>query len=286
MSVRAIGLKDLYVAPVTVNTALAYTAGTPVKICNAVSAKITEKNSSEMFYDDDKMGGLVPGVATFSVEFEGDMLSPASRALIFGKTLIKGMLVSNVNDVVPEVAFGYRAKNSDGKYEFRWLYVGKFDQGIIDSHETVADKAKIQTSGTITGDFYSRAKDNNIDVMINETSLLATDTQAKTAILAWFGAVPEPFTVGTTSTTITVVNGKSAIVTNVTGTVLTVASASTVALLKTALSVDNGNGTFIVYLTTAKTSLPLDTSTVANTMVVGVTAGDGVTVNTYTIVTV
>lgn len=195
MSVRSIGLKDLYAALITANDASTYTAGVPVKLCNAVSGKITEKNSSEDFYDDDKKGGSVSGIPTVTVEFEGDMLLPFARAMIFGKTLIKGMLISNVNDEIPEVAFGYRAKNSDKKYEFRWLYVGKFNEGITDSHETLADKAKVQTSGTITGNFYGRSKDDNVDVMINETALLEADTEATDAIMDWFANVPEPFKV-------------------------------------------------------------------------------------------
>lgn len=199
---RNIGLKDLYVALVTKNDITEYTTATPVKLCNAVSAKVTEKIDAEDYYEDDSKAGSVSGAPQITVEFEGNKLSLSARALIFGKTLVNGMLVSGDNDVIPEVAFGYRAKNDDGKYDFRWCYCGKFNQGITDSFETNADKPKIQTSGTIQGSFYSRQKDKNSQVQINENELVTGNTAAAallavdstTKIIKWFTAVPEPLT--------------------------------------------------------------------------------------------
>lgn len=197
---RNIGLKDLYVAKVTANTATSYTTATPVKLCNAISAKVTEKIDSDDYYEDDSKAGSVAGAPQITVEFEGNKLTLSGRALIFGKTLVNGMLVSSDNDTIPEVAFGYRAKNDDGKYDFRWCYVGKFNQGITDSYETNADKPKIQTSGSITGSFYSRQKDKNSQVQINENELATGNTAAQallavdetTNVIKWFTAVPEP----------------------------------------------------------------------------------------------
>ena len=50
---RRVGLKDIYVALVTKNDATGYTAGIPTKLARAISAKVSDKFSSEKLYSDD-----------------------------------------------------------------------------------------------------------------------------------------------------------------------------------------------------------------------------------------
>ncbi|MDF2802344.1 MAG: hypothetical protein K0S61_2247 [Anaerocolumna sp.] len=187
---RRKGLKDLYVAKVTKNDATTYTAEDPVKLCKAISAKVTPKVSSDNTYSDDAIEDVVSNFDSCDVEIEGNELSPEMRALLFGHKLIKGMEIDNIDDSSNEVAIGYRSKKTDGKYEFVWLYSGRFED-VEDDNETIADKVKTQTA-KVKATFYGRMKDGNYRVRVDESFLLETDTDAKTAITDWFSEVQEP----------------------------------------------------------------------------------------------
>lgn len=187
---RRKGLKDLYVAKVTKNDATTYTTEAPVRLCRAIMAKVVPKINSDPIYSDDSIEDIVDNFVSYDVEFEGNELTPTMRALLFGHTVIKGMEIDNINDIANEVAFGYRSKKTDGKYEFVWLYAGKFED-VEDDSETTADKVKTQTA-KVKGTFYGRLKDGNVRVRVDESALLETDTEAATAITNWFSTVQEP----------------------------------------------------------------------------------------------
>lgn len=186
---RRTGLKDLYVAKVTSNTTSAYTAETPVSLCRAISAKVTPKVNSENVYSDDSVEEIVSGFDSCEVEIEGGYLTPTMRALLFGHTFSEGFEVSSTDDLAQEVALGFRSKQSNGKYEFVWLYCGKFEV-VGDEYETIADKTKVQ-SVSLKGTFYGRSKDNNYRIRVDESALLVGDTDATTAIGNWFSTVKE-----------------------------------------------------------------------------------------------
>lgn len=189
---RRIGLKDIYVSKVTADDATTYTADTPVKLCRAISATVTPNTNTEIIYSDDAAEDVINNFTSYDVEIEGDQLSPEMRELLFGHTFNLGMETDNVNDVSNTVALGYRAKKTDGKYEFVWLYAGKF-QDVEDTNETIADSITSQ-SVTVSGTFYGRKKDGNTRVRVDESFLLAGDTEAATAITNWFSIVQEPLT--------------------------------------------------------------------------------------------
>lgn len=189
---RRKGLKDLYVAKVIKNSAGEYEAETPVKLCRAISGKVQIKKSTEKTYSDDAVEDIVECFDSAEVEFEGNDLSPVMRQLLWGHKLIKGMQIDNIEDKANEVAIGFRAKRSDGKYEFVWLYCGKFEE-VEDQYETIGDKPKGQTA-KIKGTFYGRAKDGNYRAVVNESYLVDGDTDAKTIITNWFSKVQEPLT--------------------------------------------------------------------------------------------
>lgn len=189
---RRIGMKDLHVARITKNDSAGYTAEVPKRLTKAISGKIAVKKSSDKIYSDDTVEDIIEGFDSVEVEFEGNDLSPEMRSLLYGHKLIKGMLIDNIDDISKEVAIGWRARRSDGKYEFIWLYCGKFEE-VEDNYETKADKPKGQTS-KLKGTFYPREKDGNYRVVINESYLTETDTDAKNIIITWFSSVQEPLT--------------------------------------------------------------------------------------------
>ena len=187
---RRIGFKDLHIALVTTNTETEYAASDPVKFMKAISGKTSTKRSSEKIYSDDTIEDIVSSFDGVDVEFEGDQLSHKTIAMIISACYESGFLVENKDDQAQEVAIGYRAKMSNGKYEFIWYYCGKFDGDDEDDYETEGEKPSPKTK-TVKGSFYARKKDGNYRIRVMEDELVESHADAKEAIKNWFSKVQE-----------------------------------------------------------------------------------------------
>lgn len=195
---RYCGLRDVYVAKVTQNDTEGYTAGTPVKMARAIKAKISDKFTSEKLYSDDGVEGMLRAYEGTNVELEVNTLAAADRAAFFGQAYLNGFLLKSAEDEAPEVALGYRVRRLNGKFDFVWMYCGRFAQGNEENYETEAASKTAQTN-TVKGEFYQREKIDKVDgkdvhlyeARVDESNLATEDTGAAAAIKAWFGKVQE-----------------------------------------------------------------------------------------------
>jgi len=187
---RTCGCKDFYIALITQNTATAYAAETPVKLARAIKAKVDEKWTSEKIYSDDGTEEVINSYEGTDVELEVNALAPQDRKILFGQLYEKGFLVKSSDDKAPEVAIGWRERKLNGKYDFRWLYVGKFAEGITEEANTKEGKLS-PTTKNIKGSFYERSIDNLYEISVDESNLLAEYADAKSAIEKWFAKVQE-----------------------------------------------------------------------------------------------
>lgn len=187
---RTCGCKDFYIALVEKNETTEYVAGTPVKLARAIKAKVDEKWSSEKIYSDDGTEEVITSYEGTDVELEINALAPQDRVILFGQLYKHGFLVKSSDDRAPEVAVGWRERKLNGKYEFKWLYVGKFGEGLSEEAATKEDKLS-PTTKSIKGSFYERSIDNRYEVSVDESNLVDEDTDAATAIKNWFAAVQE-----------------------------------------------------------------------------------------------
>lgn len=195
---RYCGLRDVYVAKVTQNDTEGYTAGTPVKMARAIKAKISDKFTSEKLYSDDGVEGMLQAYEGTDVELEVNTLAAADRAAFFGQAYLNGFLLKSAEDEAPEVALGYRVRRLNGKFDFVWMYCGRFAQGNEDNYETEAARKAKQTN-TVKGEFYQREKVDKLDgkdvhlyeIRVDESNVAAEDTGAAAAIKTWFGKVQE-----------------------------------------------------------------------------------------------
>ena len=202
---RRCGVKDLYIAKVTANNPTTYTAGKPEKLARAVKVAITDKYTSEKIYSDDGTEEVVTSYEGTDVEIEVNTLAPTDRQALWAHLEANGYLLEAAEDNPAELALGYRTRQLNGKYEFVWLYCGKFDQGNAEEYETIAEK-KNHKSATAKASFYERQKVDKINdaatgqpsekhlyrVRVDESNLIGENTDAKAAIGAWFNEVQEP----------------------------------------------------------------------------------------------
>lgn len=187
---RTVSFRDIHVAKVTANTETEYTTETPSKLARAITGKISDSFSAEKIYSDDTVEDVNMSYQGTSVELEVNSLAPQDKAKVFGHLYEKGYLVKSKDDTPPEMALGWRAKKLNGKYEFVWLYCGRFDQGLEDNYETKGESTTTQTA-TLKGDFYERQIDGRYHCSVDESNLIDTYTEAAAAIKNWFAQVQE-----------------------------------------------------------------------------------------------
>ena len=137
---RTCGCRDFYIAKLTQNDAKAYVAETPVKLARAIKAKVDEKWSSEKIYSDDGTEEVINSYEGTEIELEVNALAPQDRQILFGQLYENGFLVKTADDKAPEVAVGWRERKLNGKYDFKWLYAGKFAEGISEEASTKEGK--------------------------------------------------------------------------------------------------------------------------------------------------
>jgi phi13 family phage major tail protein len=188
-----IGLDRLYYAPVTETPVTGEeTYGTPVMLAKAISAELSVELAEATLYADD-------GAAEIIKEFKGGKLAlgvddighKAAEDLTGATTDDNGVLVYSGEDNSKPVAIGFRAKKSNGKYRYFWLYKVKFAVPS-DNLATKGDSITFQTP-KIEGTVMRRNKlDGNgrhpwkAEVTEGDTGVEAT------VITGWYSEVYEP----------------------------------------------------------------------------------------------
>lgn len=143
---RTVSFRDIHIAKVTTNTETEYTAETPSKLARAITGKISDEFETEKIYSDDSVEDVNMSYKGTSVELEVNSLAPQDKSQVFGHLYEKGFLIKTKDDKAPELALGWRAKKLNGKYEFKWLYCGRFGQGFEDNYETEGETKTTQTA--------------------------------------------------------------------------------------------------------------------------------------------
>lgn len=187
---RTCGCKDVYIAKIIQNTESAYVTDAPVKLARAIKIKVDEKWTSDTMYSDDAVEEIINSFEGAEIEIEVNQLAPQDRELLFGQLYENGFLIKSADDSAPELAIGWRERKVNRKYEFKWLYVGKFAEGISEEASTAEGKLS-PTTKNIKGKFYGRSIDNVYQISVDESNLIDEYEDAKTAITKWFEKVQE-----------------------------------------------------------------------------------------------
>ena len=185
-----IGLDKLYYAPITEDANGNETYGTPVQLAKAISAELSIELNEATLFADDGQAEAVKEFKSGTISLGIDDLGNDKAAALVGATVdANGVLVSTGEDVSRYVAIGFRAKKSNGKYKYFWLYRVLF--GIpATSLATKGDSITFSTP-TIEGTIIQRNKldTNNKHLWKAEV----TENDSNTAIIdSWYTAVYEP----------------------------------------------------------------------------------------------
>ena len=188
-----IGFDRLYYAPITeAPTTGDETYGTPTMLAKAITAELSVELAEAVLYADDGPCEVVRefkgGKMTLGVN---DIGHAAAEKLTGAKTDSKGVLISASEDGGDPVAIGFRAKKSNGKYRYIWVYKVKFAVPS-DSFTSKGDSITFQTP-KIEGAISRRNKPDSRGKRPWKAEVNEDDTGVNaTVISGWFTQVYEP----------------------------------------------------------------------------------------------
>lgn len=194
-----IGLDKLYFAPITEATAASDDIqigdeiyGTPVQLAKAISADLSVELTEATLYADDGAAEIVKEFKQGTISLNVDDIGSTVAAALTGvKVDDNGVVISASENGGNPVAIGFRAKKSNGKYKYFWLYRVKF--GIPATNLATKGDSITFSTPTIEGTVIRR---NKVDVN-NEHPWKAEVTEGEIGVTAsvitnWYSSVYEP----------------------------------------------------------------------------------------------
>ncbi len=194
-----IGLDKLYYAPITEATEESTgvhigdeSYGTPVQLAKAISAELSVELSEATLYADDGASEVVKEFKQGTLSLNVDDIGASAAAALTGvKVDDNGVVISASENGGKPVAIGFRAKKSNGKYKYFWLYKVKF--GIPATNLATKGDSITFSTPTIEGTVIRR---NKLDAN-GEHPWKAEVTEGESGVTAsvitnWYGSVYEP----------------------------------------------------------------------------------------------
>lgn len=187
-----IGLDRLYYAPITEDANGNETYGTPAVLAKAISAELSVELNEAILYADDGAAEVVKEFKSGTLSLGIDDIGAEIASALSGATIdANGVVISGSDDGGTPVAVAFRARKSNGKYRYYWLYRVKF--GIPATNlQTKGDSISFQTP-TIEGTIMRR---NKVDYNDNHPWKAEVTEGAEgvddSVISTWYDAVYEP----------------------------------------------------------------------------------------------
>jgi phi13 family phage major tail protein len=152
-----IGLDKLYYAKITEDASGEETYATPVQLAKAITAELSVELAEAILYADDGASEIVKEFKSGTLSLGVDDIGSTAASDLTGAVIdTNNVLISSSEDGGLPVAIGFRAKKSNGKYRYFWLYRVKF--GIPATNlETKGDSITFSTP-TIEGTIMRRNK--------------------------------------------------------------------------------------------------------------------------------
>lgn len=187
-----IGLDMLHYAKITEDAEGNETYDTPAKLAKAISADLSVELAEATLYADDGAAEIVKEFKSGTLSLGVDDIGAAVASDLTGATIDQnGVVISAGEDGGDPVAIGFRAKKSNGKYKYFWLYRVKF--GIpATALATKGDSITFSTP-TIEGTILRRNKLDGLNKHPWKAEVTEGDTSvAAGTITNWYKEVYEP----------------------------------------------------------------------------------------------
>ena len=187
-----IGLDKLYYAKITEDKDGNETYAEPKSLAKAMTADLSVEMAEATLYADDGAAEIVKEFKNGTLSLGVDDVGASVASDLTGATIdANGVVVSTSEDGGDPVAVGFRAKKSNGKYKYYWLYRVKF--GIPATNLATKGDSITFSTPTIEGTILRRNKvDGN-----GKHPWKAEVTEGDSAVTAdtitnWYKEVYEP----------------------------------------------------------------------------------------------
>ena len=145
-----IGLKNVVIAPLEVDTEETLTYGTLQSMVGAIDASITPSNSDPdvQYCDDAEFDTLYPDP---ELSFKTKMadLPLAIQEMIFNNKIDdNGVLIRTATDKPPYFAVGFMSEKANHKYRYVWLYKVRA-KPVTENYSTKAGKTITRQTGEV-----------------------------------------------------------------------------------------------------------------------------------------
>lgn len=152
-----IGLDKLFYSKITEDTDGNETYESPVQLAKAMSAELSVELAEATLYADDGAAEIVKEFKSGTLSLGVDDIGASVASNLTGATIDEnGVVVSASEDGGDPVAVGFRAKKSNGKYKYYWLYRVKF--GIPATNLATKGDSITFSTPTIEGTILRRNK--------------------------------------------------------------------------------------------------------------------------------
>jgi len=178
-----IGLSNFYYALLNSDTSASVSYQTPVALKGALTVSYNPNSEVATLFADDGPYDTAETIGEIELDVGIADISQEDYAAIMGHTITGGVLNELATDQPVDVAFGFKAKRSNGGYSYYWFLKGKFSKPSMD-HETKGDSISWQTP-TMNGKFAARVYDGRYRSTTRDD---ATDYTAAIGT-AWFSSV-------------------------------------------------------------------------------------------------
>ena len=187
-----IGLDKLFYSKITEDDNGNETYATPQVLAKAMTADLSVELNEATLYADDGAAEVVKEFKSGTLSLGVDDIGAPVASDLTGSTIdANGVVISASEDGGDPVAVGFRAKKSNGKYRYYWLYRVKF--GIPATNLATKGDSITFSTPTIEGTIMRR---NKLDVFgkhpwkaeVTE----GTDGVDQSVIDGWYDEVYEP----------------------------------------------------------------------------------------------
>ena len=187
-----IGLDKLFYAKSTEDKDGNETYATPVQLAKAMTADLSVELAEATLYADDGASEIVKEFKSGTLSLGVDDLGGSVASDLTGAVIdSNGVVISTAEDGGDPVAVGFRAKKSNGKYRYFWLYRVKF--GIpATALATKGDSITFNTP-TIEGTIMRRNKVDSKGKHPWKAEVTEGDVLDPDVITNWYKTVYEPY---------------------------------------------------------------------------------------------
>ena len=164
-----VGLKNMVIAPLTVDDGTAITYGALQLVAGAIEATITPENTDpEIQYADDIEFDVLYPDPELSFKTKMADIPLQIQEMVFGNRLDEnGVLVRTAADKPPYFAVGFMSEKSNGKYRYIWLYTVRA-KPVTESYATKEGGTINRQTGEVEWTAIKRTKDGLYQAVADE----------------------------------------------------------------------------------------------------------------------